>query len=116
MVIQRMKAGTNTMRGAIQNADLSRDGWGYVFLQEEFEGVGDGLEDAVEPGAHGTHAHLDAAQSLALKVGQSEDDNSYQADDGQYLEDGEEHVVPTQRSTSPSTISMEPRMTTASAT
>ena len=92
-----------------------------VLLGDELEGIGYGLECAVRTDAHRAHALLDAREGLSFEPGQNqhhdrkEGKHEGSADGvGNWLWDVLEEFC--HLSTSPSTMSREPRMTTASAT
>ena len=89
-----------------------------VLLGQQLHGVRDGLKRPVEPHAHRPHTHLDAGQGLPLDPRKHEHHHGEEEEephpskgvpDG--LRDPDVH-----RSTSPRMMSMEPRITTASAT
>ena len=52
--------------GANQKMALSDVGRDDVFLEQQLERVGDGLQQPVRPHAHGSQAHLEIGQHLAL--------------------------------------------------
>jgi hypothetical protein len=53
--------------GAIQKSALSESAGNDVFLDQQFQGVRDGLQEAVRTHAHGSQAHLKIGQHLALE-------------------------------------------------
>ena len=54
------------MTGANQKMALVGIGGDDVFLEQQLERVGDGLQQAVRADAHGPEAHLEIGQHLAL--------------------------------------------------
>ena len=54
------------MTGAIQKIELVGVGGDDVFLEQQLEGVGDGLQQAVRADAHGAEADLEIGQHFAL--------------------------------------------------
>ncbi len=54
-----------------------------VFLEHQFQGIGDGLKEAMRPYAHGAEARLEIGQHLALDQRQVAGDQRNQRDDGQ---------------------------------
>ena len=67
------------------------------------------------PHAHGSHAHLDAGQRLALQPGEDEHGHREEGQQRHAAEAVGDLFPDAHLSTSPSMMSMEPRITTASA-
>ncbi|GIW11667.1 MAG: hypothetical protein KatS3mg061_2724 [Dehalococcoidia bacterium] len=84
-------------------------------FQEQLERVRNGLEKPVGANAHGPEALLETPKELALQQHQDEHRERHHVEDDKDRQQHREQVAH-QRSTSPSTISIEPRITTASAT
>ena len=64
-----------------------------VFLADELEGVGDGLQEAERAGLLGADARVEAAEHLALDVDEAHGDDSHQADDHQQPDEAVEPRV-----------------------
>ena len=56
-----------TTTGALQNTSLSASVGDDVFLDEQLQRVGEGLQQSVRAHAHGAEANLHVRQNLALQ-------------------------------------------------
>ena len=110
--------GTMAMIGAAVNTHLSAFRRRDVFLDHQLDGVGHRLQDAVRSDTHRPQARLCPRDDLALEqhhVGDAHERRVQHDDDLQQRNEQAVHEAGHQRSTSPSTMSMDPMSATTSA-
>ena len=115
MVTQIMKDGTSTTSGATQKHGLVGPRGNQVLLQHQLQGVGHRLEQAHGPCAGRAQPPLEAAQELALHPRQGQHHDGQGGEEHQQPQEYQQEVYEGHLSTSPSTMSREPSITTASA-
>ena len=64
-----------------------------VFFEQELDGVGDGLQQAVRAYAHGAEAHLHVRENFALEPVHGDDGDGESAEDEQDVDHGPEDVA-----------------------
>ncbi len=82
-----------TTTGALQNTSLSASSGNDVFLDQQLEGVGEGLQQSVRAHAHGTKANLHVRQDFALQPVHAHDSQRNPGDHQQDVNGGPEHVA-----------------------
>ena len=70
-----------------------RAGGNDIFLQQQLQRIGDGLQQAVRPHAHGSQADLEVRQDLALHQREVAGDQRNHRDDDQRQHDGREQRI-----------------------
>ena len=81
MTANPIMAGTMVSIGARAEHGLVRAGRHDVFLEEQFDAVGDRLKDAIGADFHRTHAILHPAEHFPLGMGQDHDRQHHDAHD-----------------------------------
>ncbi len=88
-----VKAVMTTATGASQNTSLSALVGHDVFLDEQLDGVGERLQQAVRAYAHGAVANLDVGQNFALQPVHGEHGQRYGGDHQQHVDGCPEQVA-----------------------